>query len=141
MRALHGSEVAARVVGVDVTRYKGRGLSQMSAMFAGLMGSVTAHYVGFVRRSPISAIPSNCSPWSSSAAWRRCSARSARCCSPPCRSCSPRRGLETSAYGAVLVPCMIFPPKRSGADARRPFREEAPMSLLEVVCLWANSVV
>jgi branched-chain amino acid transport system permease protein len=47
LRALHGSEVAAQVVGVDVARYK-VAIFVFSAFFASLMGSLTAHYVGFV---------------------------------------------------------------------------------------------
>jgi branched-chain amino acid transport system permease protein len=47
LRALHGSEVAAKVVGVDVVRYK-VAIFVLSAVFASIMGSVTAHYVGFV---------------------------------------------------------------------------------------------
>ena len=47
LRALHGSEVASQVVGVDVVRYK-VAIFVLSAVFASLMGSVTAHYVGFV---------------------------------------------------------------------------------------------
>lgn len=47
LRALHGSEVASRVVGVDVVRYK-VAIFVMSAVFASFMGSITAHYVGFV---------------------------------------------------------------------------------------------
>lgn len=47
LQALHGSEVASRVVGVDVVRYK-VAIFVLSAVFASLMGSVTAHYVGFV---------------------------------------------------------------------------------------------
>ncbi|MCX7238941.1 MAG: branched-chain amino acid ABC transporter permease [Burkholderiales bacterium] len=47
LRALHGSEVASKVVGVNVVRYK-VAIFVMSAVFASLMGSVTAHYVGFV---------------------------------------------------------------------------------------------
>ena len=47
LRALHGSEVASQVVGVDVARYKVI-VFVMSAMFASIMGSVTAHYIGFV---------------------------------------------------------------------------------------------
>ena len=47
LRALHGSEVASQVVGVDVVRYK-VSIFVLSAVFASLMGSVTAHYVGFV---------------------------------------------------------------------------------------------
>ncbi len=47
LRALHGSEVASQVVGVDVVRYK-VAIFVLSAVFASIMGSVTAHYVGFV---------------------------------------------------------------------------------------------
>lgn len=47
LRALHGSEVASRVVGVDVTGYKVI-VFVMSAAFASLSGSISAHYVGFV---------------------------------------------------------------------------------------------
>ena len=47
LRALHGSEVASQVVGVDVVRYK-VAIFVMSAVFASTMGSVTAHYVGLV---------------------------------------------------------------------------------------------
>lgn len=47
LRALHGSEVASRGVGVDVAGYK-VAIFVLSAMFASLMGSITAHYVGFV---------------------------------------------------------------------------------------------
>ena len=47
LRALHGSEVAAQVMGVDIVRYK-VAIFVMSAVFASIMGSVTAHYVGFV---------------------------------------------------------------------------------------------
>jgi branched-chain amino acid transport system permease protein len=47
LRALHGSEVASRVVGVNVARYKAI-VFVMSAMFASIMGSISGHYVGFV---------------------------------------------------------------------------------------------
>lgn len=47
LRALHGSEVASQVVGVRVVRYKVT-VFVMSAVFASLMGSITAHYMAFV---------------------------------------------------------------------------------------------
>jgi branched-chain amino acid transport system permease protein len=47
LRALHGSEVASQVVGVDIARYKVT-IFVLSAFFASIMGSLTAHYVGFV---------------------------------------------------------------------------------------------
>lgn len=47
LQAIHGSEVAARVVGVDTTRFKVR-VFVLSAVIASVAGSVSAHYVGFI---------------------------------------------------------------------------------------------
>ena len=47
LRALHGSEVASQGVGVDIARYKVT-IFVLSAFFASIMGSLTAHYVGFI---------------------------------------------------------------------------------------------
>lgn len=47
LQALHGSEVASQVVGVDVVRYK-VAIFTLSATFASIMGSLTAHYIGFL---------------------------------------------------------------------------------------------
>jgi branched-chain amino acid transport system permease protein len=47
LRAVHGSEVAAQVVGVDTTSYKVL-LFVVSAIFASVMGSLSAHYAGFI---------------------------------------------------------------------------------------------
>lgn len=47
LQAIHGSEVAAQVVGVDTTRVKVR-IFVVSAVIASLVGSLTAHYVAFV---------------------------------------------------------------------------------------------
>jgi branched-chain amino acid transport system permease protein len=47
LRGLHGSEIASQVVGVDVPRYK-TAVFVLSAIVASVMGSVLAHYVGFV---------------------------------------------------------------------------------------------
>ncbi|MGB3424496.1 MAG: branched-chain amino acid ABC transporter permease [Castellaniella sp.] len=47
LRGLHGSEIASQVVGVDVPRYK-TAVFVLSAVAASIMGSVLAHYVGFV---------------------------------------------------------------------------------------------
>ncbi|MCL2715763.1 MAG: branched-chain amino acid ABC transporter permease [Alphaproteobacteria bacterium] len=47
LRGLHGSEVAARVAGVDVARYK-MTIFVLSAFFASIMGSLAAHYGEFV---------------------------------------------------------------------------------------------
>lgn len=50
LRGLHGSEVAARVMGVDVGSFKVRAFVA-SAVFATVAGSLTAHYLGFVSPS------------------------------------------------------------------------------------------
>jgi len=47
LRSLHGSEVAASVMGVDVTRYKVL-VFVVSAVLASFAGSLFAHYIGFI---------------------------------------------------------------------------------------------
>ncbi len=47
LRALHGSEVASQGAGVDVARYK-MAIFVFSAFFASIMGSLAAHYIGFI---------------------------------------------------------------------------------------------
>ncbi|SFW99581.1 branched-chain amino acid ABC transporter permease [Marinospirillum alkaliphilum] len=47
LRSVHGSEVAARVVGVDTARYKSL-VFVISAVYASLMGSFYAHFTGFI---------------------------------------------------------------------------------------------
>lgn len=47
VRALHGSETAAEVAGVDTARYKLR-VFVVSAVFASVVGSLTAHHVGYI---------------------------------------------------------------------------------------------
>jgi branched-chain amino acid transport system permease protein len=52
LRGLNGSEMAARVMGVDVGSFKTRAFV-VSAVFATISGSLTAHYLAFV--SPVMA--------------------------------------------------------------------------------------
>lgn len=47
LQAIHGSEIAAFSVGVDVTAMKVR-VFVLSAVIASVMGSLSAHYVGFI---------------------------------------------------------------------------------------------
>lgn len=47
LQAIHGSEIAAFSVGVDVTAMKVR-VFVLSAVVASVMGSLSAHYVGFI---------------------------------------------------------------------------------------------
>ncbi|MDR9466888.1 branched-chain amino acid ABC transporter permease [Marinospirillum sp.] len=47
LRSVHGSEVAASVVGVDTARFKNL-VFVISAVYASLMGSLYAHFQGFI---------------------------------------------------------------------------------------------
>ena len=47
LRAVHGSEIAASIAGVDTARFKVR-VFVISAVFASAAGSLAAHYVGFI---------------------------------------------------------------------------------------------
>ncbi|MFC5475833.1 branched-chain amino acid ABC transporter permease [Paraherbaspirillum soli] len=47
LQAIHGSEIAARVAGIDARRVKVR-IFVLSAVIASIAGSLSAHYVGFV---------------------------------------------------------------------------------------------
>lgn len=47
LQAIRGSEVAARTVGIDAARFKTR-VFVLSAVLASVMGSLMAHYVGFL---------------------------------------------------------------------------------------------
>ncbi|WP_097460978.1 branched-chain amino acid ABC transporter permease [Mangrovitalea sediminis] len=47
LRSIHGSEIAARTVGVDTARYKSL-VFVISAVYASVMGSLFAHFTGFI---------------------------------------------------------------------------------------------
>ncbi|WP_426189416.1 branched-chain amino acid ABC transporter permease [Massilia sp. DWR3-1-1] len=47
LQAIHGSEIAARVAGIDTTQFKVR-VFVLSAVVASIAGSVSAHYIGFI---------------------------------------------------------------------------------------------
>ena len=47
LRSVHGAEIAARVVGVDTARYKSM-VFVVSAVYASIMGSLYAHFSGFI---------------------------------------------------------------------------------------------
>mgnify|MGYP002136005121 FL=1 len=113
LRALHGSEVASRVVGVDVVRYK-VAIFVMSAVFASLMGSVTAHYVGFVTPNladffhsielvTMVVIGGMASVYGSLIGAVLLTALP--------QALATFEGWETVAFGGILMVCMIFLPK------------------------------
>lgn len=47
LQAIHGSEVASSVAGIDTARFKSR-VFVLSAVVASIAGSVSAHYIGFI---------------------------------------------------------------------------------------------
>jgi branched-chain amino acid transport system permease protein len=47
LRALHGSEIAAELGGIDSARHKVR-VFMISAVYAAVAGSLAAHYAGFI---------------------------------------------------------------------------------------------
>lgn len=113
MRALHGSEVAAQVVGVDVTRYK-VSIFALSAMFASLMGSVTAHYVGFV--SPALADFAHSIELVTMVVVGGMASVFGSVVGAVLLTLLPQalaafEGWETVAFGMILILCMIFMPR------------------------------
>ena len=113
LRALHGSEVASQVVGVDVVRYK-VAIFVLSAVFASLMGSVTAHYVGFVSPNfadffhsielvTMVVIGGMASVYGSLVGAVLLTALP--------QALATFEGWETVVFGSILMGCMIFLPK------------------------------
>lgn len=113
LRALHGSETAARVVGVDVARYK-MAIFVVSAVIASIMGSVTAHYVGFVSPNyadffhsielvTMVVVGGMASVYGSVVGAVLLTALP--------QVLTSFEGWETVAFGAILVLCMIFMPR------------------------------
>ena len=113
LRALHGSEVASKVVGVDVVRYK-VAIFVLSAVFASIMGSVTAHYVGFVTPNladffhsielvTMVVIGGMASVYGSIVGAVLLTALP--------QALTSFEGWETVAFGTILMLCMIFLPK------------------------------
>lgn len=113
LRALHGSEVASRGVGVDVAGYKVV-IFVLSAMFASLMGSITAHYVGFVTPNvadffhsielvTMVVIGGMASVYGSLLGAVLLTALP--------QLLATFEGWETVVFGAILMLCMIFLPK------------------------------
>ncbi|OQP07500.1 branched-chain amino acid ABC transporter permease [Geobacillus sp. 46C-IIa] len=57
LRAIHGSEVAASSLGVNITKYKLQ-IFMISAVYASVAGSLYAHYVTFINPDLFSIVPS-----------------------------------------------------------------------------------
>ena len=133
LRALHGSEVAAQVAGVKVARYKAI-IFVMSAVFASLMGSVMAHYIGFVTPS-VSDFPHSIELLTmvvvGGVASVYGSVVGAVLLTALPQALAHFEGWETVAYGAILVGCMIFVPKGVVPTLANRFTRAWIMMLLE----------
>lgn len=113
LRALHGSEVASQVVGVDVARYKGA-IFVISAFSASVMGSISAHYIGFITPGyadffhsielvTMVVIGGMASVFGSVVGAVLLTALP--------QALATFEGWETVAFGAILMLCMIFLPR------------------------------
>ena len=126
LRALHGSEVAARAVGVDSSAFKTR-VFVLSAIVASLMGSLYAHYVGFVTPG-LAAFPKSvelvtmvvvggmASIWGS--------VLGAALLSLAPELLARFEGYETLLFGAILVGTMIFLPRGIGPSLAARFSRD-----------------
>jgi len=113
LRALHGSEVASQVVGVNIVRYK-VSIFVLSAIFASIMGSITAHYIGFVTPNfadffhsielvTMVVVGGMASVFGSIVGAVLLTALP--------QALATFEGWETVVFGSVLMLCMIFLPK------------------------------
>lgn len=113
LRALHGSEMAAQVVGVNVVRYK-VAIFVLSAVFASFMGSVSAHYVGFV--SPGIADFGHSIELLTMVVVGGMASAAGAVVGAVLLTALPQllasfEGWETVAFGVILILCMLFMPK------------------------------
>jgi branched-chain amino acid transport system permease protein len=113
LRALHGSEIAARVVGIDTAAFKTR-VFVLSAVVTAILGSLTAHYMGFVTPGVASfhksvelvtmvVVGGMASIWGSVVG--------AALLSLLPEVLAGVEGFETVAFGVILVVTMIFLPR------------------------------
>jgi len=113
LRALHGSEVASQVVGVNVVRYK-VSIFVLSAFSASIMGSISAHYIGFITPNfadffhsielvTMVVIGGMASVYGSIVGAVLLTALP--------QALATFEGWETVVFGAILMLCMIFMPR------------------------------
>ena len=129
LRALHDSEVAARVLGVDVARYK-LAVFVVSAVYASVAGSLSRaaqrlHHAG---RRRLPALDRARRPWWCSAAWARSSAPlvGAAMLRVLPQTLTVLQEYEHMVLGLMMMLFMIFlragivPALASASSARRP---------------------
>ncbi len=113
LQAIHGSEVAARVAGIDTTRFKVR-VFVLSAVLASIAGSISAHYIGFITPNmagffhSIELITMVVVGGSASVFG---SIVGAALLTVLPQLLSAFEGWETVVFGMILILCMIFLPR------------------------------
>ncbi|WP_228255750.1 branched-chain amino acid ABC transporter permease [Pollutimonas thiosulfatoxidans] len=126
LRALHGSEVAASVAGVNVERYK-IVIFIVSALFASIMGSITAHYIGFITPN-VADFPHSIELLTmvvvGGVASIYGSVIGAVLLTALPQALASFEGWETVVYGVILVGCMIFVPRGLVPTLAARFRKE-----------------
>ena len=127
LQALHGSEVAARVVGVDTASFKTR-VFVLSAAVAAAMGSLSAHYLGFITPG-IAAFPHSIElvvmvvVGGMASIWGSVFGAIVMTLLP--QALTKFEGWETVVFGLILVATMIFLPRGLVPSIAARFRRKA----------------
>lgn len=125
LQSLHGSEIAASVVGVDTSRFKVR-VFVLSAVIASVAGSLSAHYIGFI--TPGIAGFSHSIELVTMAVVGGMASVFGSIVGAALLTVLPQLlaqfdGWETLVYGLILVITMIFMPKGLVPTLRRRFEK------------------
>ncbi|WP_245334704.1 branched-chain amino acid ABC transporter permease [Bradyrhizobium mercantei] len=113
LQALHGSEVAARAMGIDTASFKTR-VFVLSASYAAIIGSLSAHYLGFITPG-IAAFPHSVElvtmvvVGGMASVWGAVFGAVLLSLLP--QVLASFEGWETIAFGVILVVTMIFLPR------------------------------
>ncbi|MBR1175294.1 branched-chain amino acid ABC transporter permease [Bradyrhizobium sp. KB893862 SZCCT0404] len=113
LQALHGSEVAARAMGIDTASFKTR-VFVLSASYAAMVGSLLAHYMGFITPG-IAAFPHSVElvtmvvVGGMASVWGAVFGAVLLSLLP--QFLASFEGWETIAFGVILVMTMIFLPR------------------------------
>jgi branched-chain amino acid transport system permease protein len=113
LQALHGSEVAARAMGIDTSSFKTR-VFVLSASYAAVIGSLSAHYTGFITPG-IAAFPHSVElvtmvvVGGMASIWGAVFGAALLSLLP--QILASFEGWETVAFGVILVATMIFLPR------------------------------
>ena len=113
LQAIHGSEIAARVAGIDVVAVKVK-IFVVSAVIASIVGSLSAHYIGFITPSQagfMHSVELMTMVVLGGMASVFGSIVGAVLLTLLPQILSSLEGWETVVFGAILMLCMIFMPR------------------------------